>query len=37
MEVDPISGTINVSKLKSTGTYTIKIVGILPDLASTSS
>jgi hypothetical protein len=35
MSVDPDSGKITVSKSNPPGTYTIKIIGTLPDLTST--
>jgi hypothetical protein len=37
MSVDPATGTIFVSKLKPIGTYTIKVIGTLPDLATSTS
>jgi hypothetical protein len=33
MSVDPATGAIFVSQLKPIGTYTIKVIGTLPDLA----
>ena len=30
--VDPISGTITVDKSKPAGTYSIKVIGTIPDL-----
>jgi hypothetical protein len=37
MSVDSETGTINVSKSKPAGTYTVKVIGTLPDLATTHS
>lgn len=35
MSVDPSSGTIFVSNNKPIGSYSIKVIGTLPDLVST--
>ena len=37
MSVDSATGTINVTKSKPAGTYTVKVIGTLPDLISSNS
>jgi hypothetical protein len=37
MSVDSATGTIFVSKSKPAGTYTVKVIGTLPDLISSNS
>jgi hypothetical protein len=37
MSIDSATGEIFVSKLKPNGTYTIKVIGTLPDLFTTTS
>ncbi len=37
MSVNPITGTIFVSKKKPIGKYSIKVIGTLPDLMTTTS
>jgi len=37
MSVDSATGSIFVSKSKPAGTYTVKVIGTLPDLVTTSS
>jgi hypothetical protein len=37
IEVNSVTGTIFVSKLKPIGTYTIKVIGTLPDFATSTS
>jgi hypothetical protein len=37
MSVDSSTGIIFVSKLKPIGTYTIKVIGTLPDFATSTS